>query len=95
MKSKAFLTRVLAILLLLLFFALVFSAITLGTHHHDHTSDCSVCAYYDEHRNELFIPILIACAVILSIPLPYAFSRLLTWGAALFTPVKLKVKLSD
>lgn len=95
MKSKATFVRALAILLLISFFALVFSAITFGTHHCDHEESCAICAYQYEHRSELFIPVLCVCALLVALAtLPPHFitgEELL----ALFSPVKFKVKLSD
>ena len=95
MKSKLNLSRVLAFLLILAFFALVFSAITLGTHDCQHNEFCAVCAYKSEHRNELFIPVLLACTLIISLISLYLLLRVCVGSLAFFTPVKLKVKLSD
>ena len=95
MKNKTTLIRIFAILLLLAFAMLVFSAITFGTHHCEHETSCSICAYQIEHRSELFIPVLCACAVILSLVLSLSFVWASDKAISIFTPVKLKVKLSD
>ena len=95
MKNRSVLIRVFAILLLISFFALVFSAITFGTHHCDNEEGCSICAYQIEHRNELSIPVLCACALIISFIASYPSLGSDEGFFAVFTPVKLKVKLSN
>ena len=94
MKNKSLLVTVLAILLVISFFALVFSAITFGTHSCDHSESCAICAYRDEHANELFVPVLL-CAIIVSFAALYSLLRESVGFLPIFTPVKLKVKLSD
>lgn len=96
MKTNATLKRALALLLLISFFVLVFSPFTLCTHHCENEEFCEICAYQSaEHLRELFIPILCACIAVLSASSLYHFSGAGEENSVSFTPVKLKVKLSD
>ena len=94
MKSKSLLVRIFAILLVISFFALVFSAIAFGTHSCDHSESCAICAYHDKHGNELFVPVLL-CALAISVLALFSLLRECVGFLPIFTPVKLKVKLSD
>jgi hypothetical protein len=94
MKNKSLLVRIFAILLVVSFFALVFSAISFGTHSCDHSESCAICAYYDKHANELFVPVLL-CALVISIVALFSSLRECVRFLPVFTPVKLKVKLSN
>ena len=95
MKSKLVFIRICAILILLSFFLLIFSAFTLSTHHCHHDELCAICDYYSEQRGGLFIPVLCVCATLLLSIALYHFLSASEGFFAVFTPVKLKVKLSD
>lgn len=95
MKNRSNLARFLAVLLIISFFALVFSAITFGAHSCDHSESCAICAYHDKHANELFVPVLLLCAIVFSFAALYSLLRECVGFLPIFTPVKLKVKLSD
>ena len=94
MKNRSNLARFLAVLLIISFFALVFSAITFGAHSCDHSESCAICAYHDKHANELFVPVLL-CALAISVLALFSLLRECVGFLPIFTPVKLKVKLSD
>ncbi len=96
MKSRALLTRAIALLIIASIFVIVFSALTFGTHCCDHGGFCSVCAYQSEHVRELFIPVLCACiAPLIAFAALFYFLSAGEGAFASFTPVKFKVKLSD
>ena len=94
MKNRSNLARFLAVLLIISFFALVFSAITFGAHSCDHSESCAICAYHDKHANELFVPVLL-CVLAISVLALFSLLRECVGFLPIFTPVKLKVKLSD